>query len=105
MFISSCENLFCDVGPEFEILYIFLCVIDKRNALITRARQVTLTLMLILHKLYYLTVCSASLSNRSVITFCTYNMYVYWNTTHVKIKKYYYVHIQDIACKYEVTFA
>lgn len=29
MFIPSCEKVFCDVGTEFEILYSFLCVIEK----------------------------------------------------------------------------
>ena len=105
MFIPSCEKPFCDVESEFEILYSLLCVIDKRNASITGATRVNLTLMLILHNLYCLTVCSVSLLNRSVTTFCTNNMYVYWNMTHIKIKKYYYVHMLDIAWKPEVTLA
>ena len=31
MYIRSCGNLYCDVRSEFVILYILLCLIDKKR--------------------------------------------------------------------------
>ena len=100
---SQFEDLSSDVGSEFEILCSLLCVTDKKR-INYKGQALTLTVMLILHNLYYLTVCSASLRNRSVTTSWINNVYVYWNETHIIIKKYYYVHIPDIACKSQGTF-